>query len=50
MYEVAAELPVRIASTRRIDRQRSRATFEITQYDERGRELLKGEVEAAVAG
>jgi hypothetical protein len=50
IYEVAADLPVRIASTRRVDRQRSRATFEVTQYDAGGRELLKGEVEAAVAG
>jgi hypothetical protein len=50
LYEIAAGLPVRIASARRVDRQKSRATFEVTQYDERGRELLKGEVEAAVAG
>jgi hypothetical protein len=50
MYEVAADLPVRIATTRGVDRQRSRATFEVTQYDAGGRELLRGEVEAAVAG
>jgi hypothetical protein len=50
LYEVAARLPVRIASARRIDRQNSRATFEVTHYDVRGRELLRGEVEAAVAG
>ena len=50
LYEVAAGLPVRIASTRRVDREKSRTIFEVTQYDERGRELLKGEVEAAVAG
>jgi hypothetical protein len=50
LYEAAADLPVRIASTRRIDRESSRATFEVIHYDVRGRELLKGEVEAAVAG
>jgi hypothetical protein len=50
MYEVAAGLPVRIASARNVDRARSRATFEITHYDQRGRELLTGTVEAAVAG
>jgi hypothetical protein len=50
LYEVAADLPVRIASTRGVDRQNSRATFEVTHYDVRGRELLKGIVEAAVAG
>jgi hypothetical protein len=50
LYEVAAELPVRIASMRNVDRRRARATYDVTQYDEHGRELLKGKVEAAVAG
>lgn len=50
MYEVAGDLPVRIASRRGIDRGASRATFELTQYDVGGRELLKGKLEAAVAG
>jgi hypothetical protein len=50
MYEVAGDLPVRIASRRGVDRAASRATFELTQYDAGGRELLKGKLEAAVAG
>jgi hypothetical protein len=50
LYEVAGDLPVRIASRRGIDQGASRATFELTQYDVRGRELLEGELEAAVAG
>ena len=50
IYEVAAGLPVRVASTRNVDRRRSRATFDVTHYDEHGRELLAGKVEAAVAG
>jgi hypothetical protein len=50
MYEVAGGLPVRLASRRGVDRGASRATFELTQYDVLGRELLKGKLEAAVAG
>ena len=50
MYEVAAGLPVRVASTRNVDRRRSRARFDVTHYDEQGRELVSGKVEAAVAG
>jgi hypothetical protein len=50
LYEVLGRVPVRIASTRSIDLGRSRATFGVTQYDVEGHELVKGELEAAVAG
>jgi hypothetical protein len=50
LYEVAGDLPVRIASTRGLDRARSRASFEVTQYGLLGRELVRGKLEAAVAG
>ena len=50
VYEVVAGLPVRVATTRRISLERARATFEITQYDVDGRELVTGDLEAAVAG
>jgi hypothetical protein len=50
LYEVAAHLPVRIATTRHVDREASRATFEVTQYDLNGRELVSSRLEAAVAG
>lgn len=50
MYEVAAQLPVRIATARHVDREASRATFEVTQYDLNGRELLSSRLEAGVAG
>jgi hypothetical protein len=50
VYEVLAGLPVRIASTRGIQPGRARATFDVTQYDAHGKELVKGKLEAAVAG
>ena len=50
LYEVLAGLPVRIASTRTVDAEAARASFEVTQYDARGRELMAGTLEAAVAG
>jgi hypothetical protein len=50
LYEVAGDLPVRIASTRGVERSHSRASFELTQYGARGRQLLRGKLEAAVAG
>jgi hypothetical protein len=50
VYEALAGLPVRIASTRGIDVREARAVFEITQYDDSGRELVRGELEAGVAG
>ena len=50
LYEVAANLPVRIASTRGVDRAPSRGTFDVTQYTAAGKELVRGKLEAAVAG
>ena len=50
VYEVLARLPVRIASIRGIQAGRARATFDVTQYDGRGKELIRGKLEAAVAG
>jgi hypothetical protein len=50
LYEVVGRVPVRIASTQDVDLGRSRATFGVTQYDEQGRALVKGDLEAAVAG
>jgi hypothetical protein len=50
LYEVLGALPVRISSTRGIDRENSRATFAVTQYDGAGNALLSGKLEARVAG
>ena len=50
IYEVLAGLPVRVAGTRQVSVANARATFEVTQYDVHGRELVKGDLEAAVAG
>jgi hypothetical protein len=50
LYEVLADLPVRVSTTLGIDYDDARATFEITQYTAEGRELVSGRMEAAVAG
>ncbi len=50
LYEVLGGLPVRIASTRGVSTGTARATFQVTEYDVEGRELLRRELEAAVAG
>jgi hypothetical protein len=50
LYEVLGRLPVRIATARGIELERAKATFEITQYDERGNGLLRGKLETTVAG
>jgi hypothetical protein len=50
VYEVLGTLPVRIATGRGIDLDRSRATFLVAQYDSRGRALVEGKLEAGVAG
>ena len=50
MYELIGTLPVRIATGMRIDLARSRATFVVTQYDLHGKALIKGKLEAGVAG
>jgi hypothetical protein len=48
MFEAAGGVPVRVATRRNI--VGSHATFAVTQYDVHGRELVKGTIEAAVAG
>jgi hypothetical protein len=50
MYEVLAGLPVRVATRSGVELDRSRAAFEVTQYDAHGKELVRATVEAAVAG
>ena len=50
MYEVLGTLPVRVATRTGIDLGRSRATFLVTQYDTHGKALIKGKIEAGVAG
>ena len=50
LYEVVGDLPVRVVTTRGIDTGDARATFEITQYDAEGHELVSGRMEASVAG
>jgi hypothetical protein len=50
IYEVLAGLPVRVASARGVQPGRARATFDVTQYDSHGKELVKGRLEARVAG
>ena len=50
VYEVLAGLPVRVATSRGIELGRSRATFAVTQYDAAGKALVKGPLEAEVAG
>lgn len=50
LNEVLGDLPVRVATTSGIDLDNARTTFELMQYDTAGRELVHGEMEAAVAG
>jgi hypothetical protein len=50
LYEVLAGFPVRVSTKGNVELDRSRATFNITQYDAHGRELVRATVEAAVAG
>lgn len=50
VYEVAGKLPVRIASTRDVSIERSRATFEVSEHDRRGRLRREYRLDAAVAG
>lgn len=50
LYEVLAGLPVRIASRRGVEPAEARATFDVRQYDAHGRELIRAELEAKVAG
>jgi hypothetical protein len=50
IYEVLAGLPVRIASARGVEPGQARASFDVTQFDGHGKELVKGKLEARVAG
>jgi hypothetical protein len=50
IYEVLAGLPVRIASASGVQPSRARATLDVTQYDRDGKELIRGKLEAQVAG
>lgn len=50
LYEVLGGLPVRLAATSGIDVEQALARLEVTQYDAEGRELVRGELEATVAG
>jgi hypothetical protein len=50
LYEVLGDVPVRVATTRRIQLGQARATFAVTQYDSGGKALIRGDLEAAVAG
>jgi hypothetical protein len=50
IYEVLGTLPVRVATRTGIDLDRSHATFLVTQYDAHGRALVRGKLEAGVAG
>jgi hypothetical protein len=50
LYEVLADLAVRVATTRSVSPARARATFAVSEYDVEGRELLRERLEAAVAG
>jgi hypothetical protein len=50
LYEVLGGLPVRLATTSGIDVEQALARVEIAQYDAEGRELVRGQLEAAVAG
>jgi hypothetical protein len=50
IYEVLAKLPVRIVSARGVQTSQARASFDVTQYDGHGKALIKGKLEAQVAG
>jgi hypothetical protein len=50
LYPVLTSMPVRVATTEHIDLAAARARFDITQYDEHGTELMRGQIDARVAG
>jgi hypothetical protein len=50
VYEVAAGLPVRIATVDGVEYERSRASFQISEHGTDGRLVREYELEAAVAG
>lgn len=50
VYEVAGQLPIRIATVNGVDAETSSATFEISEHDAEGRRLREQTLEAFVAG
>ena len=50
VYEVAAGLPVRVATTRGVDDETSSAVFDISEHDAAGKLLRSYELRAQVAG
>jgi len=50
VYEALAGLPVRVATAEAVEVEEARATFEITEYDAAGHELVQREIQARVAG
>lgn len=50
VYEIAAELPVRIATTSGVDYESFRARFDLLEHDFRGHLLREYELDAFVAG
>ena len=50
VYEVAAGLPVRIATVSGVDTETSSATFDVSEYDADGHRVEEYELEAFVAG
>jgi hypothetical protein len=50
VYDVAANLPVRVATVAGVEPEGSRATFELSEHDAEGRLLRKDRLEAVVAG
>lgn len=50
VYEVAASLPVRVATTSGVETEGSRASFELSEHDAQGRLIREYLLEAAVAG
>jgi hypothetical protein len=49
-YEVAASVPVRIATTSGVDIERSRARFDVREHDGEGALIRRYEIAAGVAG
>ncbi len=50
VYEVAADLPVRVATVTEVVTEEARATFDLSEHDAEGRLLRRERVEAVVAG
>ena len=50
LYRVVAGLPVRVSSDRNVHNAGSSATFRVSQYDGRGRLLVRHTIVARVAG